>query len=124
MVSCGSQSIQPPCPTVSSSVTRATPWLHRAERLLRVRLQPLASAPAQRVLGGFVLVLAVALALPIPFANMAPAVAICIIGLGILERDGLSVLVGAIAGFAALTYVSALGYALVKSALFVLMNTF
>lgn len=110
--------------TFQAMVTRATPWLHRAERLLRVRLQPLASAPAQRVLGGFVLILAVALALPIPFANMAPAVAICIIGLGILERDGLSVLVGAIAGLAALTYVSALGYALVKSALFVLMNTF
>lgn len=108
----------------AAMVARANPWLQRAERLLRARWRPLASAPMQRVLGAMVLLLAGALALPIPFANMAPAAAICVIALGILERDGMSILIGAGLGLVVLGYVTVLGVALAKSALFVLMNAF
>lgn len=108
----------------AAMVARANPWLQRAERLLRARLRPLAATPVQRVLGALVLLLALALALPIPFANMAPAVAICVIALGILERDGLSILIGAGLGIVVLGYVAVLGIALAKSAAFVLMNAF
>lgn len=36
--------------------------------------------------------LAVAIALPIPFGNLAPVAALCIIAIGLIERDGLVVL--------------------------------
>ena len=98
--------------------------LVKAERLLRARLKVLAWPVSQRVLGALCLVVSIALALPVPFANMAPAVALCLIGLGVLERDGVWILVGVLAAFGSLIYVAGLAYALVKSALFLLMNAF
>lgn len=113
-----------PRATFAGMVARINPWLERAERLLKARLQPLAWPVSQRVIGGLCLVLSIALALPIPFANMAPSVAICLIGLGVLERDGLWILLGLAAASGALVYVAGLGYALLKSALFVLSGAF
>ncbi|VDC32087.1 exopolysaccharide biosynthesis protein [Pseudogemmobacter humi] len=108
----------------AAMVKRITPWLGRAEGLMHARLEFMAGDLAQRLLGLVCLILAVALALPIPFANLAPSAAICLIGLGILERDGLWIGIGMLASAGALVYVAGLGYALVKSALFVLQNAF
>jgi hypothetical protein len=110
--------------TFQGLVTRINPWLVKAERLLRARLKVLAWPVSQRVLGALCLVVSIALALPVPFANMAPAVALCLIGLGVLERDGVWILIGVLAAFGSLVYVAGLAYALVKSALFLLMNAF
>jgi hypothetical protein len=108
----------------AAMVTRINPWLARAERLLKARLRFLASPMAQRGIGAICLVLSIALALPIPFANLAPSLAICLIGLGVLERDGVWILLGIAAAAGALLYVAGLGYALVKSALFLIGNAF
>jgi hypothetical protein len=105
-------------------VERLGPWLARAERLLRPRWSLLVSHGAERVLGAICLVLAAVLALPIPFGNMLPAFAICLIALGILERDGVWVAVGTAVGFGALLLVAGVVYALVKSAIFILVNAF
>lgn len=110
--------------TFQALVLRITPWLLRAERLLRARMQLLAHPRAQRILGALCLVVSVALALPVPFANMAPAIALCLIGLGVLERDGLWIVLGILAAFGSLAYVAGLAYALVKSVIFLLMNAF
>ncbi len=110
--------------TFQALVQRITPWLQKAERLLRARLKFLAWPVSQRVLGALCLIVSVALALPVPFANMAPAIALCLIGLGVLERDGVWILIGVLAALGSLVYVAGLAYALVKSALFVLMNAF
>ncbi len=110
--------------TFQAMVVRITPWLQRAERLLRARIKPLAWPVSQRVLGGLCLVVSIALALPVPFANMAPSIALCLIGLGVLERDGVWILMGIVAALGSLVYVAGLAYALVKSALFVLMHAF
>lgn len=111
-------------PVFAAMILRITPWLDRAERLLTRRLPALSGDLAQRLLGLVCLVLAIALALPVPFANLAPASAICIIGLGILERDGVWILLGLLAALAALIYVSALGVAVFASIRFVIQNAF
>ncbi len=110
--------------TFQSLVARIQPWLLRAERLLKARLKPLAWPVSQRVLGGLCLIVSIALALPVPFANMAPSIALCIIGLGVLERDGVWILFGIAAAFGSLLYVAGLAYALVKAAIFFLVNAF
>ena len=110
--------------TFQALVARITPWLQKAERLLRARLKVLAWPVSQRVLGGLCLIVSIALALPVPFANMAPAIALCLIGLGVLERDGVWIIIGILAALASLVYVAGLGYALVKSAIFVILNAF
>jgi len=64
-------------------------------RLVRPgRMQALAGDGVSYVLGLPVFVLAVAVALPIPFGNIIPVTAICFMALGLIERDGLIVLLG------------------------------
>jgi hypothetical protein len=75
-------------------VLRALPYLERAERLLRPRLTVLLSWTGERLIGVGLLLLTVVLALPIPFGNWLPAFAICIVGLAMVEEDGLAVLLG------------------------------
>lgn len=105
-------------------VTRAIPWLARAERMLKQRLWLLASPPAQRFLGAVCLMLSLVLVLPIPFGNMLPSIAICVLALGLLERDGLWIIGGLMAAVVATGIVGSFAYALIKSAVFIVFNAF
>jgi hypothetical protein len=77
---------------------RTTPWLTRAAGMLRPRLSSLTGPLAMRLVGALCLVLALVLFLPIPFGNMPPAIAISVIALGLLARDGAWVLAGSAIG--------------------------
>ena len=75
-------------------VERAHPRLARVERMLRPRLSWLVSPLAERLLGAVFLVLAFIVSMPIPLGNQPPAVAMALIAIGIIERDGRCVLIG------------------------------
>jgi hypothetical protein len=64
------------------------------------------------------LVLAIILVLPIPLGNMLPALAISLMALGLLERDGIWVGIGLIVAVVAMIVVSGVVFALVKAAIF------
>ena len=96
-------------------VLRSLPYLEGAERLLRPRLTVLLSWTGERLIGLAILILALVLFLPIPFANWLPACAIAIIGLAIVEKDGLAVLVGLAVGVASLAVAAAVVIGLVKA---------
>jgi hypothetical protein len=106
----------------SALVVRATPWLARAERLLRPRWLVLCRTPAEHGVGLLCLVLATIVVLPIPLGNMLPALAICLLALGIHERDGAWVLAGFVAAVASVALVWGVLYALIQSALFLVAN--
>ncbi|MDD9709544.1 exopolysaccharide biosynthesis protein [Seohaeicola sp. SP36] len=105
-------------------IARLAPLLARAERLLRPRWGLFVSHRAEHVLGVLFLVLAIVLSLPIPFGNMTPSVAMCLIALGILERDGLWVVLGVFVGLIAIVVAGGVVYAVIKSSLFLLINAF
>jgi hypothetical protein len=96
-------------------VYHGVPALRRLERLLVPRLGPLLN---ERLIGAACLLLAVILILPIPFGNMLPGLGIAAFSLGLLQRDGLAVLVGW-----AVTLASLLFVALVSSALLLMART-
>jgi len=74
--------------------------LARIEPLLKPRL-PAASTPAaERAIGLICVVLSILSALPIPFGHMVPALALMVIGLGLIEHDGVAILLGAALGIA------------------------
>ncbi len=75
-------------------VMHALPYLERTERLLKPRLTVLLSWTGERFIGVALLVFAIALTLPIPFGNWLPAFAIAIVGLALVEKDGVAMLVG------------------------------
>lgn len=108
----------------STLVDRVVPWLDRADRLMAPRLQWLCSPGAQQVLGLACLILALVLFLPIPLGNMLPAFAICLIALGVLERDGLWIVLGLVTGVVAVIIVSGVLYGLLRAAVFLFSSAF
>ena len=101
-------------------IRRIGPWLARAEKLLKPRMSRLAVPPMEYVVGLVCLILAIVLVLPIPLGNMSPALAISLMALGVLERDGLWVLAGMITAGFAIAIVSGVVFALVKAAVYLL----
>ena len=102
----------------ASLIKRIVPWLLRAESLLRPRLGTLARPPMENLIGLASLLLAVVLVLPIPLGNVLPALAISLLALGVLERDGIWVLTGIAVAGAAVTVVSGVVFALVKTGVY------
>lgn len=99
-------------------IRRIGPWLVRAEKLLRPRMSSLALPPMEYLVGLVCLLLAALLVLPIPLGNMLPALAISLIALGVLERDGLWVLAGLVAAALSITVVSGVVFAMIKAGIF------
>lgn len=105
-------------------ISRATPLLARAEKLLKPRLSLFVKDGAQNIIGAVCLLLAVVLMLPIPLGNMLPAIAISLISLGVLERDGTWVLGGFAVAAVALFVVAGVIFAMAKATIFLLVNAF
>lgn len=103
-------------------VDLAAPWLAKAERLMRPRLQFLGKPPAEYLVGAVCLLLSIILFLPIPLGNMLPAFTICVLALGVLERDGVWIGIGLACAIAAVVIVWGVMLALLWGALFVLGN--
>jgi hypothetical protein len=79
------------------AVSKASRAIKFAERLSAPRLEFLVGQTAQRVIGVVCLLLAVELVLPIPLGNMVPAIAVALLSLGIMQRDGVAVILGGLA---------------------------
>lgn len=105
-------------------VGRISPWLARAERMLRPRAAVLALPPMEYLVGIVCLLLALVLVLPIPLGNMLPALAISLMALGILARDGMWVLVGMVTAALSVTVVSGVVLAMLKAAIYFAAQVF
>lgn len=82
-------------------VARTVPVARRLERLCRPRWTWLTSRPGRACIGAVVVILSLIL-LPIPLlGNLPPGVAIAILALGFIERDGLVIAVGIVTSAAA-----------------------
>lgn len=103
-------------------IRRIGPWLARAERLLRPRATRLALPPMEYLVGLVCLLLAVVLVLPIPLGNMLPALAISLLALGILERDGLWILAGLATAVVSAVVVFGVVWAMVEAAVYFLTH--
>jgi hypothetical protein len=101
---------------VARAVSRAVPILARLERFSRPRMTLFESGVAFRVMGVLLLVLSIGIifALP-PFLGQIPlGIAVCLVGLGLVERDGLVVLGGLAIGSMGLTLNAGMVYAIVS----------
>lgn len=101
-------------------VQHVAPWLERAEKLLRPRVSFLTFPPFEYLLGLVCLLLATVLVLPIPLGNMLPALAISLLALGLIERDGYAIVAGVVAAAAATALVSGVIWGLIKAAVFMI----
>lgn len=90
-------------------------YLEKLEYLLKPRWRFFTQPPVERLIGLLLLLLAIVILLPIPFGNILPAIVIVVISLGMIEKDGLTIAIGAASGTAIL--------ALMTGAILLLLST-
>lgn len=99
---------------VTRAVDRAEPVFRRLERWSRPRLLLLDTAVALRVIGIALLALAVGLLVAAPVVGQIPlGLAVCLVGLGLVERDGVVVLAGLVIGGVGVALSAGFVYAIV-----------
>ena len=87
-------------------LAKILPWERRIERVLKPRLCSLTDHRAARVIGLISLVLSIILWLPMPLNNHAPALAMTLFALALIYRDGVLVILGALATAVSIAIVS------------------
>jgi hypothetical protein len=91
---------------IATVVTKMLPWERRIERVFKPRLIALTKHRGARVIGAVSLLLSLILWLPIPLGNHAPAATMALFALGLIYRDGVLVILGAVATLISLALVS------------------
>lgn len=102
-----------PFPTrfVRAAIASVIPRLSRVEGILREkRLAVLTGQPARCALAIPILLLGLVIAAPIPFGNLAPALAVIAIAVGLIARDGAAVMIGLTAWFPAVAWAALVAF--------------
>lgn len=86
-------------------------FLHKTESLVRPRFSFMGSAGGRMAVSLLVMLMAALMILPIPLTNTFPAMVVFMIGIGLTERDGLVIVLSAIAGWVAVAAYAAVIYA-------------
>ena len=79
---------------------RAGPWLRRIEAVSRPRLAGLTHPPMDQVVGLALVLFSASILVPLPGTNTVPGFAVVIVAMGLLQRDGILVILGAVLGTA------------------------
>jgi hypothetical protein len=99
--------------TLTRIAARSLPWIKRFENLSKPRMHSFTTPFAARGVGLMVFILGAVLLAPFPLlGNIPPGMACCVFGLGLVERDGLIVLLGYGASVIALAVTVAATYAI------------
>ncbi len=85
--------------TLALIVEKSSVYLYKLERFTRRRLTFMNSPIAERIIGIVVFILAAITLTPIIFANSVPGTAIIMISFGLLNKDGLIIIIGFFIGF-------------------------
>ena len=75
-------------------VDRAKRYIGWVERFARPRLSFMTGHVGSRVVGGLLLIPSASIMLPIPSTNTVPGIGVAVASVGMIERDGLLVLIG------------------------------
>lgn len=92
------------------------PVTRRLERVLRPRLSALVARRNDRVMGALLFVISLALFLPVPLSAWFPAISLFVVGVGLVERDGLVVALGLGLGLASVLLTAAIVASVVMGA--------
>ncbi|HAA30086.1 MAG TPA: exopolysaccharide synthesis protein exod [Cyanobacteria bacterium UBA8553] len=95
-------------------IYKALRYLKKLERILKPRWRLLTKPTSERLIGLLLLILAIVIALPIPFGNILPAIAIVLISLGMIERDGLMIAISSIGAFVILALMAGMIVAIAR----------
>lgn len=96
---------QLPSRHVRNALLAFEPRIRTIEKYIRPRWQFSEAPIVDRINGLVIAILGIIIALPIPLTNLGPALVIVVMGLGLLERDGLVQFVALIFGLTVITLI-------------------
>lgn len=79
-------------------IDSALPWTKRLEYIIKPRLEFVTTGVFLRIIGVFGLIMSISVCVPLPLTNTVPSFGIALMSVGVLSRDGLAVIAGAIIG--------------------------
>src|ERR1700677_24467 len=91
------------------------PVLEKAEKVTKPRRRWASDPMVQRLLGVLILILAIAIAFPVLGFKAPNAASIFLIALGLVERDGLAIMIGVVAGLTSLALMAGAGGTALRS---------
>jgi hypothetical protein len=83
-----------------SVVARGKKWFGWTEHIARPRLLVLSGPRATRIVGALMMIPAASILVPLPSTNTVPGIGVAITSIGLIERDGLMILLGLFIGLA------------------------
>ncbi|MGH1399360.1 MAG: exopolysaccharide biosynthesis protein [Alphaproteobacteria bacterium] len=81
-------------------VNKATPFVQKIEILIRPRLGFITQGVFSHIIGILGIIMTASIAIPLPLTNTVPAFGIALMAIGVIMRDGLAVIAGALIGTA------------------------
>ena len=84
--------------SLAALARRADPWLRLVEAVSRPRLAALTRRPLDQLVGLALLAFSISILVPIPATNTVPGIAVAVVAIGLLQRDGILVVLGMILG--------------------------
>jgi len=93
--------------TFNRIISYVVHYLGKIEAWLRPRWNFLTTDRMERFIGLYMTVLTLILLVPVPFGNALPSFGLAIIAAGLLEKDGIAIVVGSVIGLAGAVYVIA-----------------
>jgi len=79
-------------------VRKANPLLRKIEKLLKPRWEFAGSSTGEKAIGVFAFIFSVSIAVPLPLTNLPPGYGILIMSLGLLSKDGVTIIIGMVIG--------------------------
>lgn len=99
-----------PSPIVVKGLNQTIHGMEKIERYIKPRLSFLSSPRLERFHGMTALILSIMVSIPIPFFNIPPSLALALLAIGLLERDGFFIVLAYSLGFWCLILFKSLGH--------------
>lgn len=96
-------------PAFEKVLARASRYVGIVERVSTPRLKPVTSQLGARLVGVLLIAPMASILVPLPSTNTVPGIGVAIAALGLIERDGVLVILGAVLGLAWVALLAFLG---------------
>ena len=84
--------------SLGKTIHKAEPWLDWISFFIRPRFAKVTQGRISHLIGVFGFIFALCVCIPVPLTNTVPSLAIALMAIGILMRDGLAILAGMVMG--------------------------
>lgn len=83
---------------MSIIIQKSIPWFEKLDLIIKPRMEFLTRGMSSNIVGILGLIMALAICVPLPMTNTVPSLGIALMAVGLINRDGLAVIAGALIG--------------------------